>query len=66
MLSYTYAATESSGLSCPPSEIADFSRFTNGQGRASVSGPNGQEPFFCLGAVASSVLLCISVAVKEM
>ena len=30
-----------SGSSCPQSKIAGFSRSTNGQGRAAVSGPNG-------------------------
>ena len=43
-----------------------FSRFTNGQGQASVSGPNGQGPFFCLGAFTRSVFIYTSVAVKEM
>ena len=43
-----------------------FSRFTNGQGQASVSGPNGKRPFFCLGAFTRSFFMYTSVAVKEM
>ena len=37
---------ERSGSSCPRSGTAGFSRSTNGQERAAVSGPNGQVPFF--------------------
>ena len=45
--------------------MADFSRWTNGQGHVAGDGPNGHVTFFCLEVVVAAEDVT-SVAEKEM